>query len=162
MQPSELHQLFRAFFLSSIYAGAPVLSVSPGDVKYLWLHGRRCQMLFPEEPKPRPDVGTGLGDTFRRYYYCNRNLRVLNTDTLRILGDKAPAAAFRCWMLSLIGDADLFPWLYSYDELDDAVFRVAATCPIGATFRPGIFSGAGSPGEQRRSENSPHDPSTSW
>jgi len=90
-------------------AGEPVPPVEVSDLKYFWKRSNQVRQ--------RPGVAIGMG-------------AFGNDNPFYKLGERAPAVWFRCGFLQfLLGQGVLNEWQHG-EELDEAVFRVAATISL--------------------------------
>jgi len=98
-------------FKERLDAGEPVPTVEFLDLKYFWKRWNQVRQ--------GPGVGIGMGAFGEDNPFYK-------------LGDKAPVVWFRCGFLAFLhGQGILKEWQHG-EELDEAVFRVAATISFEA------------------------------
>jgi hypothetical protein len=114
-------------FHDAIKSGVPVPPVAVEDVKYMW---NSWQRILKRVPRPKEAGGGGI------------TVDVFGDDNpFYRLGEKAPAVWFRCAQIGMLVQHGCL----AKDQVDDAVFRIAATFPVvpkaGGSFDLSNFTG---------------------
>jgi hypothetical protein len=115
MSEMDFDSMFR-LFIESIDAGVPIPPVPPQDLKYFWKRICDIERFAPPREGEMRAIGMGaFGDD----------------NPFKKLGETATAVWFRCGVLhALLQEGILKEWQHG-EELDDLVFSVAASIPLG-------------------------------